>query len=73
MKIRSLGILIIIIGIIMLIYSGFIYVTDQKVIDLGSVKIIRELNHSAQLTPILAVVLIIGGIVLIVTENKIHV
>ncbi|OFY85773.1 MAG: hypothetical protein A3F72_21605 [Bacteroidetes bacterium RIFCSPLOWO2_12_FULL_35_15] len=72
MKVRSLGVLIIIIGIMMMIYSGFNYISNEKVIDLGSVKVIREINHPVQWSPFLGVILIIAGTVLIVTDKKIH-
>lgn len=56
----------------MMIYSGFNYISNEKVIDLGSVKVIREINHPVQWSPFLGVILIIAGTVLIVTDKKIH-
>ena len=67
---RTIGIVLIIIGIIMIIYTGFNYVTTEKVVDLGPIKINQEKNHPVQWSPIIGVVLLVGGIVIIVSGKK---
>jgi len=59
----TLGITIIVIGILMLVYTGFNYVTSEKVVDLGPIEISAEKNHPVQWSPVVGVVLVIGGIV----------
>ena len=73
MKTKTLGISLIVIGIIMMIYTGFNYVTTEKVVDLGSIKINQEKNHPVQWSPIIGAVLLVGGVVILVTDRKIHV
>ena len=67
---KPLGIIIIAIGIVMLVYTGFSYTTTEKVVDLGAVKISKETNHPVQWPPIIGIVLVVGGIVVIVTDKK---
>ena len=68
---KPVGIVLIIIGIIMIIYTGFNYVTTEKVVDLGPIKINAEKNHPVQWSPIVGVVLLVGGIVVMATsQNK---
>lgn len=67
---RTIGIVLIIIGVIMIIYTGFNYVTTEKVVDLGPLKINAEKNHPVQWSPIVGVVLLVGGIVVLVTGKK---
>ena len=67
---RTIGIVLIIIGVIMIIYTGFNYVTTEKVVDLGPIKINAEKNHPVQWSPIVGVVLLVGGIVVMVTGKK---
>ena len=67
---RTIGIVLIVIGVIMIIYTGFNYVTTEKVVDLGPLKINAEKNHPVQWSPIVGVVLLVGGIVVIVTGKK---
>jgi hypothetical protein len=70
MKTKTLGIAVIVLGVIMMIYTGFNYVTTEKVVDLGSLKINKETNHPVQWSPILGIVFIVGGIVMIIRDKK---
>lgn len=71
MKTKTIGIILVAIGIVMLIYTGFSYVTTEKVVDLGPIQINKEKDHSVQWPPIVGVVLLIGGIVVIAFDKKI--
>jgi uncharacterized membrane protein YidH (DUF202 family) len=66
---KPIGIVLIIIGVIMIIYTGFNYVTTEKVVDLGPLKINAEKNHPVQWSPIVGVILLIGGIAVMVTSK----
>lgn len=70
MQRRTLGIVLIVIGILMTIYSGFNYVTSEKVVDLGPIKISSEKNHPVQWSPIVGMVLLAGGFLITVTSPK---
>ena len=70
MKLKTIGISLIVIGIFMMIYTGFKYVTTDKVVDLGSVKIENEKDHFIQWSPIVGIVLIIGGVVITLRDKK---
>lgn len=70
MKSKSIGIVVIIIGVIMVFYTGFNYVTEEKVVDIGPIEINKKENHPVQWSPILGVVLIVGGVVLIVADKN---
>jgi len=67
---KSIGIALIVIGVLMVIYTGFNYVTTEKVVDLGPLKINAEKNHPVQWSPIVGAVLLVGGIVVMVTGKK---
>lgn len=54
----------------MIIYTGFNYVTTEKVVDLGPIKIDAEKNHPVQWSPIVGIVLLIGGIVIVLSDRK---
>ena len=70
MQSKNIGIVIVIIGILMMIYTGFNYVTTKKVVDLGPIEIKKEENHPVNWSPILGGVLIVGGIILIASGKK---
>lgn len=67
---KTLGIVLIVIGVIMMIYTGFNYVTTEKVVDLGPLEINREKNHPVQWSPIIGGVLLVGGLVIMVSGKK---
>lgn len=70
MKTKSIGIALIVIGIIMTIYTGFNYVTTEKVVDLGPIQINKEQNHPVQWAPIVGVIVIVIGGFLVVKGSE---
>ena len=65
MQKKYVGIALIILGIVMLLYTGFNFVTKEKIVDLGPVEITKEKNHFVQWPPVIGAILIVGGIVVI--------
>ena len=63
MNSKTLGIVLLVIGITMLAYTGFNYVTTEKVVDLGPIQINKEKNHFVQWSPLVGGLLIVGGAV----------
>lgn len=70
MQTKTAGIILIIIGIIMMIYTGFSYVTTEKVVDIGPIQVNQQKSHPVKWSPIIGAVLIAGGIVLVVRNKK---
>ncbi len=68
---KNIGIVIIAIGILMTVFTGFNVFTKKKVVDLGSVEINRTEKTPIYWSPITGLVLIgIGGIVLFAGRKK---
>lgn len=70
MKTKTLGIILVALGIVMLIYTGFSFVTTEKVVDLGPIQINKEKNHFVQWPPVVGAILLIGGVVVIAFDKK---
>lgn len=70
MTTRTLGFIAIIVGIVMMAYTGFNYVTTKKVVDLGPIQIDQKQNHFVEWSPIVGIVLVFGGIVAIAMSAK---
>lgn len=60
----------IILGTIMLLYNTFNFVTTEKVVDIGPIQINKEVNHPVTWSPIIGIVLAVGGVALIVISTK---
>ena len=70
MQTKTLGVIVIAIGMLMIIYTGFNFVTTEKVVDIGAIEINKEKDHPVQWSPIVGVVLLIGGILIIAIRGK---
>ena len=70
MQTKYLGIAIIAIGVLMMIYTGFSYMTTEKVVDLGVIEINKQKSHPVQWSPIVGLVLIAGGIAVLAFNKK---
>ena len=67
---RNLGIILVVVGIAMMIITGFNLVTKKKVVDLGPLEINREQKTPINWSPIVGAALLIGGIAIIATDKK---
>ena len=70
MKSKSIGIVLVVIGALMVVYNGFNYVTEKKVVDIGPIEINKKENNPVSWSPILVGVLLVGGIILIASDKK---
>jgi hypothetical protein len=73
MKTKTLGIILIIIGIIMIIYTGFNFVTTEKIVDLAPIKINKEKNHPVQWLPVIGIILFVGGSTIIASDKNVQI
>ena len=67
---RAFGIILIVIGILMFIFSGFNYQTEKRVADIGPIKINKTENHTLGWPVYAGGFAILAGIVVLLTLNK---
>jgi drug/metabolite transporter (DMT)-like permease len=67
---RNLGIILIIIGAVMLIWTGFTYTKKKKVVDLGPLQVSVDQKETVNWPPYLGAILLVGGIIIIVIDKK---
>ena len=67
---KTIGMILIALGLVGLIWGGFAYTTREKVIDIGPIHATREKTHDVPLPPIAGALALIGGVVLLVTGKK---
>ncbi|MBS1532357.1 MAG: hypothetical protein JSU01_18795 [Bacteroidetes bacterium] len=67
---RNIGIILIVIGAAMLIWSGFSYTTKEKVVDIGPLQVSANKRHDVTWPPYVGIVVLIGGIFVLVSSKK---
>ena len=67
---KTLGIILIGIGIIMLIWTGFSFTKKEKVVDAGPVHITADKQKNVNWPPYAGGILVVGGVVLLATARR---
>ena len=67
---KTLGAILIALGLIGLAWGGFTYTTKEKVVDAGPIRVTRDQTHSVALPPIAGAILLAGGVVLLMVGKK---
>jgi hypothetical protein len=65
-----LGIVLLVMGILMLVYSGFAYTKREKVVDAGPLQITADKQKTVNWPPYAGGFLVLGGVVLLGTSGK---
>jgi len=67
---KTVAIVLIIVGALAVVYQGFSYVTRDKVIDIGPVEVTAEKQKTVFLPPVLGAVVLVTGIALLLTSSR---
>lgn len=67
---KLIGIILIVLGAIMIIWTGFTYTRKVKVIDAGPLQVSADRQKTVNWPPYLGGILLVGGIVIVVTSKK---
>ena len=67
---KALAVVLIVAGSIMMIITGVNFATKEKVVDLGKLEISKTKNHPVSWSPIVGVVLLVGGIAVFAMGKK---
>ena len=67
---KSLGYVLLALGVIMMLYTGFNFVTTKNVANVGPIHINKEENHPVSWSPVVGGVMIAAGAVMIFADRK---
>jgi hypothetical protein len=67
---KTLGIILIVLGLIGLVWGGITYTTRETVVDIGPIHATRDQTHNVPLPPIAGALALLGGIVLLLIPRK---
>ena len=64
------GVILIVLGAVALAYQGISYTTQEKVVDLGPLKVEAKKEKTIPLPPLLGALLLVGGVVLVAVSAR---
>ena len=67
---RTVGVILIVLGLLGLAWGGFNYTTREKLVDIGPIHATREQTHSVPVPPIAGALALVGGIALLAFGRK---
>ena len=68
MKIIAIALLVI--GVAMLIWTGFTYTKKEKIVDAGPIQISADRQKTVNWPPYAGGILVIGGVILLIASKK---
>ena len=67
---KTMGIVLIVLGLLGIAYGGLTFTTKEKVVDLGPIEATRDKKHSLPIPPVVGGLALLGGAVLLVTNKS---
>lgn len=67
---KSFGIGLIVLGIVLLIWTGFTYTKKEKVIDAGPIQVSADREKSVNWPPYVGGIVLISGVIVFVGSRK---
>ncbi|MFC6100947.1 hypothetical protein [Olivibacter domesticus] len=68
---KKLGLILIVIGVIMLIWTGFRYTKKETLVDAGPVEINADREKQINWPPYIGAILIGGGVIALLSSSKV--
>jgi hypothetical protein len=67
---RTIALVMIIIGIIMLVWTGFTYTQKEKLVDAGPIQISADKQKSVNWPPYVGGIILVAGVIILTTSKK---
>ncbi len=67
---RTLGIILIVVGIAMLIWTGFSYTKKEKIVDAGPIQISADKEKSVNWPPYAGGIILVAGVIVFVASKN---
>jgi hypothetical protein len=65
-----IAIVLIVLGVLSLGYSGFSYTRRERVVDIGPIHADGDVKHTVYIAPIVGVAALVGGVALLLVNRK---
>lgn len=67
---KSVGLILIVLGAVLLIWTGFTYTKKEKLVDLGPIQVSADRQKTVNWPPYAGGIVLLAGIVILVSSKK---
>jgi len=67
---KSVGLILIVLGAVLLIWTGFTYTKKEKLVDLGPIQVSADQQKTVNWPPYAGGIVLLAGIVILVSSKK---
>jgi hypothetical protein len=67
---KNIGIILIVLGGIMTVFTGFNIITKKEVADLGPIEINKEEKTPVYWSPITGLILLVAGVIVVLVDKR---
>ncbi len=67
---KTIALVMIILGVIMLIWTGFTYTKKEKIIDAGPIQVSADREKSVNWPPYVGGIILVAGVAILLTSKK---
>ena len=67
---KTAGLILVILGAILLIWTGFTYTKKEKIIDAGPIQVSADKQKSVNWPPYAGGIVLLAGVIILVSSNK---
>jgi hypothetical protein len=67
---KTIGIILIVLGGIMTVFTGFNIITKKEVADLGPIEINKEEKTPVYWSPITGLILLVAGVIVVLVDKR---
>lgn len=67
---KSVGLVLVVLGAVLLIWTGFTYTKKEKIIDAGPIQVSADREKSVNWPPYAGGVVLLAGVIILVSSKK---
>jgi uncharacterized membrane protein len=67
---KSIGLALVILGAVLLIWTGFTYTKKEKIIDAGPIQVSADREKSVNWPPYAGGIVLIAGVIILISSKK---
>ncbi|MEO5988275.1 MAG: DUF3185 domain-containing protein [Candidatus Eisenbacteria bacterium] len=67
---KLIAVILIVLGFLGLVYGGFSYTREKKVVDVGPLEVTADQKHTMPVSPLIGGIALLAGALLLITDRR---